>query len=191
MTKRFTPVEIAVQRSIKEAFDPAGLLNPGIVLPEQSPDEPDAGAFGAAVRAALTGGVLPEPGAPLTAGDNTDITVNLGNLSLVVGADVTLEALTGYLEERGVTCAAVPTTGGRRARAVASAADLIRPDAELKARICIVPRVGVAPPQRHQPVGPARRTSTGADVIDGQVDDVGAAHGVQVLIAAQPGIEVG
>ena len=56
MTKRFTPVEIAAQRAIKKAFDPAGLLNPGIMLPEQSPDEPDTSAFGAAVRDALTGG---------------------------------------------------------------------------------------------------------------------------------------
>ena len=41
MTKRFTPTEIAAQRSIKKAFDPAGLLNPGIMLPDHSPEEPD------------------------------------------------------------------------------------------------------------------------------------------------------
>ena len=40
MTKRFTPVEIAAQRAIKKAFDPAGLLNPGIMLPDFSPEEP-------------------------------------------------------------------------------------------------------------------------------------------------------
>ena len=114
MTKRFTPVEIAAQRSIKKAFDPAGLLNPGIMLPDQSPEEPDTSAFGAAVRDALTGGLTPDPGAPLTAGGNTDITVNLGNLSLVVGADATIESVNRYLEEQGVTCAAVPATGGKR-----------------------------------------------------------------------------
>ena len=92
MTKRFTPVEIAAQRSIKKAFDPAGLLNPGIMLPDRSPEEPDTSTFGAAVRAALTGGLHPDPTAPLTAGGNTDIAVNLGNLSLVVGADATVEA---------------------------------------------------------------------------------------------------
>lgn len=114
MTERFTPVEIAAQRSIKAAFDPAGLLNPGVMLPERSADEPDAGAFGAAVRAALTGDRNPDPNAPLTAGANTDITVNLGNLSLVVGADATIEAVNRHLDEQGVTCAAVPTTGTER-----------------------------------------------------------------------------
>jgi glycolate oxidase len=114
MTKRFTPVEIAAQRSIKQAFDPAGLLNPGIMLPDPAPEEPDAGAFGAAVRDALTGSLTPDPGAPFTAGDNADMAVNLGNLSLVVGADATVESVNRYLDEHGVTCVAVPTTGTKR-----------------------------------------------------------------------------
>lgn len=114
MTKRFTPVEIAAQRSIKKAFDPAGLLNPGIMLPDQSPAEPEVDAFGAAVREALTHGITPDPDVLLTAGDDTDIAVNLGNLSLVVGADVTVERLNSYLGEHGVTCSAVPATGGER-----------------------------------------------------------------------------
>ena len=58
--------------------------------------------------------VRPDPDAPFTAGDNTEITVNLGNLSLVVGADATLESVNRYLDEHGVTCAAVPATGGDR-----------------------------------------------------------------------------
>jgi glycolate oxidase len=114
MTKRFTPVEIAAQRAIKKAFDPAGLLNPGIMLPGPSPEEPDASAFGAAVRAALDGVLTPDPDAPLIAGDNADITVNLGNLSLVVGADATIASVNRYLDEHGVRCAAVPVTGGER-----------------------------------------------------------------------------
>lgn len=114
MTKRFTPVEIAAQRSIKNAFDPAGLLNPGVMLPDHTPEEPEASAFGAAVRAALTGGLTPDPDLPFTAGDNTDITINLGNLSLVVGADATIESVNRHLTQHGVTCAAVPTTGGKR-----------------------------------------------------------------------------
>ncbi|MET0473322.1 MAG: FAD-linked oxidase C-terminal domain-containing protein [Mycobacterium sp.] len=111
MTKRFTPVEIAAQRAIKTAFDPAGLLNPGIMLPAPSPEEPDASAFGAAVRDAITGGLTPASDARLTAGDSTDIAINLGNLSLVAGADVTVAELSRYLGGHGVTCAAVPTTG--------------------------------------------------------------------------------
>ena len=53
MTKRFTPVEIAAQRAIKRVFDPAALLNPGIMLPDESPEEPNVGSFEAAVRTAL------------------------------------------------------------------------------------------------------------------------------------------
>lgn len=114
MTKRFTPVEIAAQRAIKDAFDPAGLLNPGIMLPDTSSDEPDTSAFGHAVAATLAGSLIPDPDAPLTAGGNTEIAVNLGNLSLVVGADATIESVNRYLDEQGVVCAAIPTADGER-----------------------------------------------------------------------------
>ncbi|MDX1870788.1 FAD-linked oxidase C-terminal domain-containing protein [Mycolicibacterium sp. 120266] len=114
MTKRFTDVEIAAQRAVKTAFDPAGLLNPGVMLPDRSVEEPDVGAFGAAVRAALSGGLPPDPGAPFTTGGMVDIVVNLGNLSLVVGADATIEAVQHYLDEHGVTCVAIPTSSTKR-----------------------------------------------------------------------------
>ena len=114
MQKRFTAVEIAAQRQIKDVFDPSGLLNPGIMLPDRSADEPTTDAFGAALRDALAGQLTPDPEALLTTGDDTDIAVNLGNLSLVVGADATIEAVNRYLDDHGVTCAAVPTTGGQR-----------------------------------------------------------------------------
>ena len=114
MTTRFTPVEIAAQRSIKNAFDPAGLLNPGVMLPDRGPEEPDTSAFGAAVRAALTGSLSPDPERRLTIGENTGIAANLGNLSLVVGADATIASVNRYLDERGVTCSAIPTRGDQR-----------------------------------------------------------------------------
>ncbi|MBU8819914.1 FAD-binding protein [Mycolicibacterium goodii] len=114
MTKRFTPVEIAAQRAIKEAFDPAGLLNPGIMLPERSAEEPDTSVFCTAVRSALTGRLTRDPDTPLTVGANTDISINLGNLSLVVGADATVASVNRYLHEHGVACAAVPHVGDER-----------------------------------------------------------------------------
>lgn len=114
MTKRFTPVEIAAQRAIKEAFDPAGLLNPGIMLPERSAEEPDTSVFCTAVRGALTGRLTRDPDTPLTVGANTDISINLGNLSLVVGADATVASVNRYLHEHGVACAAVPHVGEER-----------------------------------------------------------------------------
>lgn len=114
MTKRFTPVEIAAQRAIKGVFDPAGLLNPGVMLPERAADEPDCGAFAAALRDALTGQPTADPDRPLTSGGDTGIAVNLGNLSLVVGAEATLDSVNRHLDEHGITCAAIPTVGGDR-----------------------------------------------------------------------------
>jgi len=70
--------------------------------------------------------------AALTAGDRTDVTVNLGNLSLVVGADTTIAALERHLDEYGVTCPAVPNVGVERtigevvATAVGTERDRIR-----------------------------------------------------------------
>src|SRR5246127_13797 len=98
MTKRFTPVEIAAQRAIKRVFDPTGLLNPGIMLPDESPDEPDVSSFEAAVRTALQGRTT----TVATTGGGTEIAVNTANLSLVVGAAVTLDELSRHLDEHGV-----------------------------------------------------------------------------------------
>jgi glycolate oxidase len=114
MTKRFTPVEIAAQRAIKTAFDPAGLLNPGIMLPDAASQEPDASTFGAAVRGALNGSLRTVSAAAVTSGGNTDITVNLGNLSLIVGAEATVDQINAHLAQQGVGCTAIPTVGGQR-----------------------------------------------------------------------------
>lgn len=110
MTKRFTPVEIAAQRAIKRVFDPTGLLNPGIMLPDESPDEPNMGSFEAAVRAALHG----HPTATTTTTGGTQIMVNTANLSLVVDAAVTLDELSRHLTERGVSCEAIPAKSTQR-----------------------------------------------------------------------------
>lgn len=105
MTKRFTPVEIAAQRVLKQVFDPAQRFNPGIMLPEVSPEEPALPAFEAAVRAALDH----HPGSAASAdGGDTTVEVNTGNLNLVVGAAVTLGELSRKLDEQGVTCPAIP-----------------------------------------------------------------------------------
>jgi glycolate oxidase len=84
------------------------------MLPDRSSDEPDSSAFGAAVGSAVAGHLSADPGLPLTTGEVTDITVNLGNLSLVVGADATVDQINRYLAEHRVTCAAVPGVGGER-----------------------------------------------------------------------------
>jgi len=114
MTKRFTPVEIAAQRAIKRAFDPAQIFNPGIMLPDLSPGEPAVDIFEAAVRSALdshrgSAPAAPPPAAQPDSAGNTTVDINTANLNLVVGGAVTLADLTRQLSEQGVTCPAIPS----------------------------------------------------------------------------------
>lgn len=111
MTKRFTPTEIAAQRIIKRVFDPAQRFNPGIMLPEASPEEPELPAFEGAVRAALDRRPV---SAACADGEDTTVEVNTGNLNLLVGAAVTLGELSRELDEHGVTCPAIPAEGAER-----------------------------------------------------------------------------
>ena len=112
MTKRFTPVEIAAQRTIKRVFDPTGLLNPGIMLPDVSPDEPRLDSFEAALHAVLRGRPSAAPAADSSG--STRIAVNTANLSLVVGAAVTLDELSRHLTEHGVICEGIPSESTQR-----------------------------------------------------------------------------
>jgi glycolate oxidase len=112
MTKRFTPVEIAAQRAIKRVFDPTGVLNPGIMLPDVSPDEPQLDSFESALHAALQRHPSPAPAA--NSSGNTQIAVNTANLSLVVGAAVTLDELSRHLTDHAVSCDAIPSEATQR-----------------------------------------------------------------------------
>jgi glycolate oxidase len=118
MTKRFTPVEIAAQRAIKRAFDPTETFNPGIMLPDLSPEEPVVDIFEAAVRSALDrhrGSTSAAMQSAEAAGhDNTTVDINTANLNLAVGGEVTLADLTERLTAQGVTCPAIPATATQR-----------------------------------------------------------------------------
>lgn len=119
MTKRFTPIEIATQRAIKRVFDPDALFNPGIMLPDESPQEPNVSSFEAAVRAALeyhrTGAASHElPTVPASTTGETHIAINAANLSLVVASAVTLKELSRRLTDHGVSCAAIPSVATQR-----------------------------------------------------------------------------
>jgi glycolate oxidase len=113
MTKRFTPVEISAQRVIKQVFDPTQLFNPGIMLPDVSPDEPALPTFEAAVRSSLKRHRTTAPAAldavahADVVGDTT-VEINTANLNLVVGAAVTLADLSRRLGEHKVRCSAIP-----------------------------------------------------------------------------------
>jgi glycolate oxidase len=114
MTRRFTSVEIAAQRSIKRVFDPMGLLNPGVMLPDVSPDEPYLAFFEAALDAALHQRQAAAAAAPATIAGGTQIAINTANLSLIVGAAVTVDELSRHLTEHGVNCPAIRAESTQR-----------------------------------------------------------------------------
>lgn len=118
MTKRFTPVEIAAQRAVKRVFDPGGQLNPGVLLPDLSTNEPALHLFEETVRAALGRyrgqHVATADSAPAAPPVGTHIELNAANLSLTVGAAVLLGDLADYLAEHGMACSAIPSDSGDR-----------------------------------------------------------------------------
>jgi glycolate oxidase len=121
MTRRFTPVEIAVQRAIKRVFDPDELLNPGVLLPEPTAAEPAVPILEAALRATLDGyrtqTALPTPSKTAEStkrAGGRDISINIANLSVTVGSEVTLDDLARHLADHGVRCAALPATPDER-----------------------------------------------------------------------------
>ena len=50
MRQRFSPAELAAMRAVKAAFDPDGLLNPGVLLPDATGDEPALPQFAATIN---------------------------------------------------------------------------------------------------------------------------------------------
>jgi glycolate oxidase len=114
MTKRLTPVEVAAQRAIKRAFDPMGLLNPGVMLPDASPDEPNLDFFESALNTALHDPQVATVATVTTVTGGNQIGINTANLSLVVGAAVTLDELSRHLTDRGVNCPAIPAEPTQR-----------------------------------------------------------------------------
>jgi len=103
MTKRFTAVEIAAMRGVKQAFDPAGILNPGILLPDLSPDELPLPHFSAQVLAAVDAA---RTGGPGPAGDgfvawHGPIEVDAANLTASAASGVSLGELAAVLDARG------------------------------------------------------------------------------------------
>ena len=108
MPMRFSPAEIAAMRAVKQAFDPGGILNPGILLPDPSPEEPSLPGFARALQAALEtarrGGMsVPTRTTPANTDPSggTAVTLDAANLTVTVRAGVTLRALHDHLAGRG------------------------------------------------------------------------------------------
>jgi glycolate oxidase len=115
MRQRFRPVEIAAMRAVKTAFDPAGLLNPGILMPPPSPGEPALPQFAAAARqvvdarrhdrdwSAPIARTLAAPGAPGA------ITVDIENRTVTAAATTPLPTFHATLAAHGLL-SSLPTT---------------------------------------------------------------------------------
>ena len=111
MRRVFSPIELAAFRAIKRAFDPDGLLNPGVMLPPPEPDEPDLQDFGDAVTTALAGRprALPSP-VPHTPHD-TAIDVDAENMTVAAGGAALCRDVAAAARAAGLSCPAMETDG--------------------------------------------------------------------------------
>jgi len=109
MHRVFSPVELASFRAIKRAFDPDGLLNPGVMLPAPLGPEPDLNEFGDAVTAALAGR-QPASKACRTPSD-TDIVIDTENMSLTAGATAHCRDVAAAARAAGLSCATMERDG--------------------------------------------------------------------------------
>lgn len=108
MPRRFTPAEIATFRGIKRAFDPGGILNPGILLPPPSTREPALPIFERAVRGAIEGRPAEAAGG---AGSESGIAVDSENLTVEAGAAASCAEAVAALAAAGMRCPALERDG--------------------------------------------------------------------------------
>jgi len=112
MRQRFSPTEIAAMRAVKAAFNPDGLLNPGILLPDRADDEPALPRFAATINSGIaarraghgwkrTGDAVLFPITNNTARAHLDVE----NLTVTADAMMPLSSLTEMLGARGFQCA--------------------------------------------------------------------------------------
>ncbi len=104
MRRRFGAPEIAAFRAIKRAFDPRGVMNPGVLLPPPATDEPDLPAFARGLSAALAGRKL---GTGEAHGDARDILVDEENLTVETGAGERCDEVVARLGRLALRCPAL------------------------------------------------------------------------------------
>jgi glycolate oxidase len=117
MTSMFSPDEIAAQRAVKEAFDPQGILNPGILLPDRSPNEPLLPMFAQRLKTMITRHTSGQRYLNHTqhatnykqdGTDGTTIHIDTQNLTVTAKAHTPLSILHTELAAHGFQCA-LPT----------------------------------------------------------------------------------
>ena len=139
MRRCFGPVELAAFRAVKRAFDPGGVLNPGVMLPPPEPDEPELPAFGGAVAAALAGRTPVTPALPPDPGPDQAITVDTENMTVTAGGCAPARDAADATEAAGLSCPTMATdslvaaviegTGNRQpARAALLGLEAVLPD---------------------------------------------------------------
>jgi glycolate oxidase len=111
MRQRFTATEIAAMRAVKDTFDPDGLLNPGVLLPDPSLDEPDLPRFAAAIESELAanraGTLLAHAvdDSPAPATRRPRLSIDPENLTVTAVAGLSLATLRAELAAQGYRCA--------------------------------------------------------------------------------------
>ena len=108
MAAYFGRVELAALRAVKAAFDPQGLLNPGVLLPPSGADEPALPRFSEALRdetAKRRNGETAKGSAGEWArgrtGEGAMMALDDANLTVTAAATASLDALHAMLAARG------------------------------------------------------------------------------------------
>ncbi len=103
MHRVFSPVELSAFRAIKGVFDPDGLLNPGVMLPDPVDGEPDLNEFAKAVASALDGHQPASP-PPTHHQRDAEIHIDAENMSLTVGAAASCRDAEAAANAAGLSC---------------------------------------------------------------------------------------
>jgi glycolate oxidase len=108
MRARFGAAEVAAFRAVKAVFDPAGILNPGVLLPPIGADEPRLPMFTAAVAAAVAG---EQPRIVGGSAGLAGIEVDADSLVVSGGGAETCAEVAAALDHRGLESSALASSG--------------------------------------------------------------------------------
>jgi glycolate oxidase len=130
MRQRFSLAELAAMRAVKAAFDPDGLLNPGVLLPDPTGDEPALPQFSAAVNSVIAARrsdrawAGPRETRAASPTDPSDaILLDAENLTVTADGGTRLSDIHRTLATRGFSCALRDDSGATIADVVGGETD--------------------------------------------------------------------